>query len=56
MNSPSSNSWIYISDLPVPLSGIAAASLSSTEILVIGGWSIDGKVNSVYKGTLQLML
>ena len=38
----------------LPLSGIAVAPLSSTEILVIGGWSIDGRVKSVYKGTQQL--
>ena len=56
MYSPSTNSWIYINDLPAPLSGIAVASLSSTELLMIGGWSINGKVKSVYKGTLQLKL
>ena len=50
--SPSTNSWIYISDLPVPRSTAAVAVLSSTEILVIGGW--DGRrVNTVYKGTLH---
>ena len=54
--SPSTNSWIYISDLPAPRSGAAVAVLSSTEILVIGGWSGHGKVNTVYKGTLHLNL
>ena len=44
MYSPSTNSWIYISDLPAPQSRAAVANLSSTEILVIGG----------YKGTLCL--
>ena len=54
MYSPSTNSWVYISDLPAPRSFTAAAVLSSTEILVIGGR--DGiKVNTVYKGTLQLV-
>ena len=55
MYSPSTNSWIYISDLPAPLSSTAAAVLSSTEVLVIGGW--DGhEVNTVYKGTLHRKL
>ena len=53
MYSPSTNSWIHISDLPAPRSSIAAPVLSSTEVLVIGGWD-RGRVNTVYKGTLQL--
>jgi N-acetylneuraminic acid mutarotase len=57
MYSPSTNSWIYISDLPAPRSLTAVAVLSSTEVLVIGGW-VDGweggRVNTVYKGTLHL--
>ena len=53
MYSPSTNSWIYVSDLPAPRSNTAAAVLSSTEVLVIGGWD-DGRVNTVYKGTLTL--
>ena len=53
MYSPSTNSWIYISDLPAPRSYTAVAVLSSTEVLVIGGWD-DGRVNTVYKGTLTL--
>ena len=54
MYSPSTNSWVYISDLPAPLSSAAAAVLSSTEVLVIGGWD-NGRVNTVYKGTLTLL-
>jgi N-acetylneuraminic acid mutarotase len=53
MYSPSSNSCIYISDLPAPRSNTTVAVLSSTEVLVIGGWN-RGKVNTVYKGTLTL--
>ena len=52
MYSPSTNSWIYISDLPAPRSGIAVAVLSSTEVLVIGGWAEGKRVNTVYMGTL----
>ena len=52
--SPSSNSWIYISDLPAPRSRAMVAVLSSTEILMIGGRSNGSKVNTVYKGTLHL--
>ena len=56
MFSPSNNSWIYISDLPEPRSAIAVAVLSSTEILVIGGWCDGYRVNTTYKGTLQLKI
>ena len=49
----STNSWIYISDSSAPRASTAAAVLSSTEILVIGGWD-DGRINTVHKGTLHL--
>ena len=51
--SSATSSWIYLSDLPLPLSGTTAAHLSATEILVIGGWN-ESKVKSVYKGTLHI--
>ena len=51
--SPSTNSWIYISDLPEPRFATAVAVLSSTEILVIGGWCY-GSMNTTYMGTLSL--
>ena len=54
--SPSTNSWIYISDLPEPRFNTAIAVLSSTEILVIGGRHGGCKVNTVYRGTLHLKL
>ena len=54
MYSPSTNSWIHISDLPAPRSDTAVAVLSSNEILVIGGWDSKNKVKSVYKGTLTV--
>ena len=53
MYSPSANSWVYISDLPAPQSTTAAAVISSTEVLVIGGRE-GGGVNAVYRGTLHL--
>jgi N-acetylneuraminic acid mutarotase len=53
--SPSTNSWIYISDLSAPRSNTAVAGLSSTEFLVIGGWGDGSIVNTVYKGTLTLL-
>ena len=56
MFSPSTNSWIYISDLPEPRCYTTVAVLSSTEILVIGGRCDDDRVNTTYKGTLQLKL
>ena len=58
--SPSTNSWIYISDIPTALSGTTAAVLSSAELLVIGGWTGGREhghtVNTVFKGTLHLKL
>ena len=56
MFSPSTNSRIYISDLPEPRCYTTVAVLSSTEILVIGGRCDDDRVNTTYKGTLQLKL
>ena len=53
--SPSTNSWIYISDLPAPRSRPVVAVLSPSEILVIGGLCGCYK-KTVYKGTLQLQL
>ena len=55
MYSPSTNSWIYISDLPAPRSATAVAVLSSTEVLVIGGYDGGRGVNTVYKGMLTLL-
>ena len=49
----SANSWVYISDLSAPQSGTAVAVLSSTRIMVIGGWDGDS-MNTVYKCTLIL--
>ena len=51
--SPCTNAWIHISDLPAPRLWAAAAMLSPTELLVIGGWN-KGKQNSVYKGLLRI--
>lgn len=51
MYSPSTNSWIYISNLPAPRSRAAVALLSSTDILVIGGYHDGGSMNTVYKGS-----
>lgn len=50
------NSWIYFSDLPVPLFGTAVVDLSSTEILVIGGYSDTDRVTTVLKGNLCLKI
>ena len=53
MYSPSTNSWIYISDLPAPRSATTVAASSSTEFLVIGGWGECERVNTVYMGILS---
>jgi hypothetical protein len=58
--SPSTNSWIHICDAPFRQAGAAVAVLSSTDILVIGGWLDEDKIlerlNSVYRGTLHFRL
>ena len=57
MYSSSTDTWIYVSDLPALHSSSAVAVLSPAEILVIGGGcSSHDSVNTVYKGTLQLKL
>ena len=53
MYSDTAKCWMYISDLPAPRANTTNVALSATEILIIGGYN-DGKVNSVYKGTLQI--
>ena len=55
MYSSSTNSWVYVSDVPAPRSHTAVAVLSLAEVLVIGGRDDGGRVNSVYKGTLTLV-
>ena len=54
MFSISTESWVYICDLPEPRSDTAVAVLSPTEILVIGGWFGHGGVKTTYKGTLSI--
>ena len=54
--SPSTNSWIYISDLPAPRCDAAVAVLSPSEILVIGGRCGYNRVNTVHNGILHLKL
>ena len=54
--SPSTNCWIYISNLPTPLREISINSLSPVEILVIGGQRNDRRMSTVYKGILNLKL
>ena len=56
MFSPSTKSWIYFSDLPEARCLTAVAVLSSTEILVIGGYHDNARVNTTYKGKLHLKL
>ena len=53
--STSSNSWVYVGDLPAPRSCIAIVQLSPVELLVIGGWC-DGSTNTVFKGILHINL
>ena len=50
--SSSTNSWIYVSDLPAPRLTTAVAVLSSNKFLVIGGWGEGARLNTVYMGTL----
>ena len=56
MYSASTNSWIYVSDLPAPRSESIVAILSPMEVLVIGGWKDRDIMNTTYKGTLSFNL
>lgn len=47
------DSWVHICDLPAPRALTTVAVLSSTEILVIGGWN-NHRLKSVLKGTLTI--
>ena len=55
--STSMNSWVHISDLPAPRTNTAVAVMTRMDILVTGGQGgDDSRVNTVYKGTLNLKL
>ena len=58
MYMPANNSWIYFSDLPAPAPqfGTAIAVISSTEMLLIGGYSNDNRLSTVFKGTLHFQI
>ena len=56
MYTPSTDSWMYVSDLPAPQAAAAVAVLSQAELLVIGGQYHGKRVNSVFRGTLQLKM
>ncbi len=47
--SSSMNSWLYVSDLPSPITAAATVSLSPTECLVIGGRNKRKRQSIVYK-------
>ena len=51
--SPSTESWLYISDLPVPLARSIVAT-SSSQLFVIGGYKDGGNVRTVYTGMLAM--
>ena len=53
---PANNSWVYFCDLPTPQFCSAVAVLSSTEILVIGGYGDHDRMNSVSLGTLHFKI
>lgn len=55
MYSSSAKCWIHVSKLLEPRSNATAAMISPTEILIIGGWH-NGPQNTVYKGTLTLVV
>ncbi len=55
--SPSTNGWIYVGDLPYSCCHCTAASLSSGEMMVIGGWVKPGeskRSRAVFRGSIAL--
>jgi type II secretory pathway component GspD/PulD (secretin) len=55
MYSPSTSEWVHISDLPTPRSRATVVSLSSGEILMMGGFG-DDNLHAVYSGKLTIQL
>ena len=52
--SSSMNSWLYVGDLPSPVTFAATVSLSPTECLVIGGWNATERQSTVHKITAAI--
>ena len=52
--STATNSWIYISNLPVPQARSIVATLSSGELLIMGGYGDHGDMKTVYRGMLAM--
>ena len=52
--STATKSWIYISNLPVPQARSIVATLSSGELLIMGGYGDHGDVKTVYRGMLSI--
>lgn len=55
--SPSSNSWVYVGDLPYEFCHGTAVSLPNNEFYVMGGWIQPGKFKrscTVYKGSVSV--
>ena len=52
--STATNSWVYISNLPVPQARSIVTTLSSGELLVMGGYGDHGDVKTVYRGMLTM--
>ena len=52
----STDCWVTVGNLPVPLAETTCVSLSPAEVLVIGGWDANNRCNSetVYKLSLHL--
>ena len=52
--STATNSWIYVGNLPLPQARSIVATLSSAELLVMGGYGDHGDVKTVYRGMLTM--
>lgn len=55
--SPSSNSWVYVGDLPLEICHGTAVSLPNNEFYVMGGWVQPGKFKrscKVFKGSVNI--
>ena len=55
MYSPSTSEWVHISDLPTPRSMATVVTLSSGEILMMGGLG-DDNLCAVYSGKLTIQI
>ena len=52
-NSSHTLSWLHVGDLPIELNVTTTIVLPTGELVVLGGWSVSGKSDRVFKASLK---